>query len=122
VTVSGYRGADESVEWQVLDESALEAVLQTRDDRGGNAFYCTVGEALYPCLAIEVSGELAAIHYFPDDGAHAGSRCLATAPGLDPDGMTTLVFSLCDPRSLRWLGAARRRTSGSRGFHDRSRG
>jgi hypothetical protein len=79
----------------VRDDASLEAALAWRDDRGGSIFWLTPADALYPALAIRVSGALADAHYLPRDG-HPGLRCLG-GDGLPEGGLTRLVYQGCDP-------------------------
>lgn len=81
--------------WHVANLTALDAVLAWRDDRGGAQFWLTPDDHKYPALAIRVSGDVADIHYFPEDG-HPGFRCLG-GEGLPRDGLTTLVYQGADP-------------------------
>ncbi|WP_157369849.1 hypothetical protein [Zavarzinella formosa] len=90
--VDGYRES-----WQVADDNDLDAALGFRDDQGGALFWLVPDEADYPTLAIRVSGDLADICYFPQDG-HPGFRVLKSV-GPPEGGMTTLVYRGCDPAS-----------------------
>jgi hypothetical protein len=83
--------------WQVADERSLAAALSWRDDRGGGIFWLSPDVERYPALAIRVSGEVADVIYFPQEG-HPGFRCLG-GQGLLEDGLTTLVYQGCDPAS-----------------------
>lgn len=88
--VSGYGQT-----WQVEDDKSLETALAWRDDRGGAIFWLAPDEEHYPKLAIRVSGDLADVMYFPQDG-HPGFRCVG-GDGLPEDGFTTLVYPGCEP-------------------------
>ena len=84
--------------WHVSDANGLHDVLAWRDKRGGARFWLSEGLEPYPVLAITVTGELADVMYFPEEG-HPGFRCLG-GEGLPKDGSTTFVFDACDP----WTG------------------
>src|SRR5262249_5535772 len=88
--VHGYRQT-----WEVADERSLEAALAWRDDHGGGIFWLSPDEERYPALAIRVSGKVADVIYFRQDG-HPSFRCLG-GQGLPEDGLTTLVYQGCDP-------------------------
>ena len=62
--------------WDVHDEADLEAALHTRDAQGGGEFWLAQEDGQYPCLAVQVNGELATVHYFPAI-SHPGYRCLS---------------------------------------------
>ncbi len=90
MTVSGhYRN------WEINDEQFLNAVLATRDSKGGALFWMGHTEGGFPALAIRVSGELTDVHYFPTEGT-AGFRCLG-GDGLPPHAMTKFIYEGCDP-------------------------
>lgn len=80
--------------WQVEDVADLEKALAWRDSRGGGLFWLSQ-DGGFPTLAIRVSGDVADLHFFPEDG-HPGFRCLGGV-SLPEDGMTKLVFEGCDP-------------------------
>jgi hypothetical protein len=85
-------------QWDAHDEAALERVLRFRDDVGGALFWLAPDDDQYPAVAIRVSGELADVHYFPEEG-HPGFRALAELSRAEVQGgaMTTLVYEGCDP-------------------------
>jgi hypothetical protein len=83
--------------WQVKDAQDLKKVLAWRDSRGGAAFWLSREAVEYPCLAIRVTGDIADVHFLPEDG-HPGFRCLG-GEGLPRGGFTTLVYEGCDPGS-----------------------
>lgn len=97
----GYRN-----NWQVKSDKSLIAALEWRDDRGGAQFWLTPDEQKYPALAIRVSGDLADVHYFPQEG-HPGFRG-RDGHGL-PDGGLTITTSGRDDHAIsctlvpRWL-------------------
>ena len=72
--------------WQVDDIQGLKRVLAWRDARGGAIFWLSGEDVRYPCLGIRVSGNIADVHYFPEEG-HPGFRCLG-GEGLPEDGET----------------------------------
>ena len=88
--VQGYHRA-----WQVEDIKALEDALAWRDSRGGARFWLAHNDQKYPALAIRVTGDVADVHFFPEEG-HPGFRCLG-GEGLLKGGWTVLVFQGCDP-------------------------
>jgi hypothetical protein len=90
VRVDGFRWTS-----NVEDEKALEAALMWRDSRGGAEFWLSQEGEKYPCLAMQISGSVGHVMYFPNDG-HPGFRCLG-GEGLAKGGATTLVFLGCDP-------------------------
>jgi hypothetical protein len=81
--------------WEVASETALERVLVQRDSRGGAEFWLSAAGQNFPCLAIQVSGAVGHVTFFPADG-HPGFRCVGTKASL-PDSITKLVFEGCDP-------------------------
>jgi hypothetical protein len=85
-------------EWDADDETALEQVLAFRDDVGGALFWLTDDEDPHLALAIRISGDLADVHYFPEEG-HPGFRALAepSAARVKENQMTTLIYEGCDP-------------------------
>jgi hypothetical protein len=83
-------------ELKVRDNKSLDKALAWRDKKGGAMFWMRpAAETMYPQLGIRVSGDLADIHYFPEEG-HAGFRCLG-GKGLPVGGWTLLVYEGCDP-------------------------
>jgi hypothetical protein len=84
--------------WQVRDANGLHDVLTWRDKRGGARFFLSEDVDQYPMLAITITGELADVMFFLEEG-HPGFRCLG-GQGLSKDGSTTFVFDGCDP----WTG------------------
>jgi hypothetical protein len=81
--------------WNVEDGSGLIHALSWRDERGGADLWLTHEDEKYPCLAIQMSGDVAAVFYFPKD-RHPGFRCLG-GENLPKGGFTKLVFQGCDP-------------------------
>ncbi len=61
-------------------------------------FWLSDGDYTFPALVLRVTGDVADVHYFPEDG-HPGFRCVAIQ-GLLEGGVTTLVYAGCDP----WTG------------------
>src|SRR5262249_4186533 len=81
--------------WEVKDVKGLEDALAWRDARGGTEFWLSHDEEKYPVLAMRVTGELADVTFFPEEG-HPGFRCLG-GKGLTKGGSTTLGFEGCAP-------------------------
>lgn len=83
--------------WRVADLAGLADALAWCDDHGGARLWLAPDDAPYPALAIRISGGLADIHYFPQEG-HPGLRCLGGG-GLPSGGLTRLVYQGADPAS-----------------------
>ena len=81
--------------WEVNDVKSVMKTLAFRDSRGGAQFWMAHGDRKYPCLAIRVSGDIADVHYLPEE-YQPGFRCLG-GDGLPEGEMTTLLFEGCDP-------------------------
>lgn len=81
--------------WHAEDEEALETTLMWRDSRGGADFWLSQEGEEFPCLAMQISGNVGHVMYFPRDG-HPGFRCLG-GEGLAEGGDTKLIFPGCDP-------------------------
>jgi hypothetical protein len=81
--------------WQVTDLIGLDAVLTWRDDCGGGLFCLSSDGVRYPELVLRVSGGMADVHYFPQDG-HPGFRALG-GDGLAKGGVTKLLYQGADP-------------------------
>ena len=65
----------------VTNPADIAAALQRRHGAGRNAFWLSYGSDLHPAISILVSGELAYVHYFPDDD-HPGFASVGNLPGL----------------------------------------
>ena len=70
-------------------------MLDWRDSVGGAIFFLEPDDASYPLLCMRVSGDVADIIFYPEDG-HPGFRCLG-GEGLLEGGWTTLMYEGCDP-------------------------
>ena len=81
--------------WQVEDADGLMNVLAWRDALGGGIFFLEHDDAKYPYLCIRVSGDVADVVFYSEDG-HCGFRCLG-GEGLPEDGHTILLYEGCDP-------------------------
>src|SRR5262245_52179641 len=90
VRVDGHRRT-----WEVADQPGLAAALAWRDERGGAMLWLTPDNARYPALALRISGDVADVHYFPQDG-HPGFRCLG-GDRQPAGGVTRLVYQGADP-------------------------
>jgi hypothetical protein len=96
--IFGFRDSGESGVWTADDEAALEAVLHTRDSRGGNWFDLCADDAQevsYPLLTIRVGGELADICYTLRDD-EPGYRCVGTVRDVEPNGWTVFKTAAGD--------------------------
>lgn len=83
--------------WQADDVESVQDALAWRDKRVGALFWLAPDHENFPTLAIRISGEIADIHYFPQEG-HPGFRVVG-GDGLPEGEMSTLVFDGCDPAS-----------------------
>jgi hypothetical protein len=81
--------------WDAHDEAGLEQVLRFRDAVGGALFWLVHDDHRHPSMAIRISGNLADVHYFPDEG-HPGFRALAEPAALGAR-TTTFIYEGCDP-------------------------
>jgi Immunity protein Imm1 len=70
-----------------------------RDANGRNCFWLSHDDQPYPFLGVLVKGDLAYVHYFPED-RHAGHRSLGNLPGLDPEGLTTFYLDEGTPQEI----------------------
>lgn len=59
-----------------------------------NEFHITHGDAEYPMLDVLVTGDLAALHYFPREG-HPGFRAAGNLAGLEQWEITVFDISAC---------------------------
>ena len=81
--------------WEVEDVQGLHQALAWRDARGGGIFFLSRENVQYPHLCIRVSGNIADVHFFPEEG-HPGYRCLGDE-GMPEGESTTFVYEGCDP-------------------------
>lgn len=88
-------GDIESRERRIKDIDGLMSVLARRDSLGGGIFFLAPDDGDYPCLCMRVSGDVADIHFYPEEG-HCGFRCLG-GEALPEGGLTTLLYEGCDP-------------------------
>jgi hypothetical protein len=84
--------------WHANDARSLAEILRRRDSKGGGQFWISAMDDRFPCLALRVSGDLADVHYFPEEG-HPGFRCLAEQDLLDERDAIPFVYCGCDPAS-----------------------
>jgi hypothetical protein len=67
---------------------ALESVLAKRYNEESNSFWLSHGRKKHPALALLVKGNLAGIHYFPED-SHPGFIPTGNLAGLKSKQMTS---------------------------------
>ena len=93
--ISGYHR-----EWDAHDEAGLDRVLEFRDAVGGAEFWLSIKDDSYPVVSIRVSGALADVHYFPEEG-HPGFRALAAPESTQEQEAPDVRFRYegCDPAS-----------------------
>lgn len=85
-----------SREWQVKSVHGLMGVLfDLASLGGGGKFFLVHEDSEYPYLCMRVSGNVADVHFFPEEG-HSGFRCLG-GEGLPEGGYTTFLYEGCDP-------------------------
>jgi hypothetical protein len=85
------------LKWLVNDVEDLKVALTWRDSRGGAWFWLSPENAEHPLLCIRITGDLADVIFFPEEG-HPGFRCLG-GEGMLEGEYTTLVYEGCDPRA-----------------------
>ena len=85
------RVCDYGPEREVGTGAEVEAILAERAANGMNSWWVS-WDSMYPCVGILANGDLACVHYFPDD-RHAGFVAKGPAPGLDPSGQTMFSIS-----------------------------
>jgi hypothetical protein len=73
--------------WHVTRPADIEAALRKRHGAGRNGFWLTHGSNKSPAINIMVMGDLAYVHYFPED--HPGFASIGTVPGLRLGGVTS---------------------------------
>jgi hypothetical protein len=71
----------------VENPADIEAVLSKRHRAGVNSFWLGQRAAGFPAVAIMVNGDLAHVHYFPNEGP-PGFASVGGSLGLSPDGET----------------------------------
>jgi len=72
------------------DVNELERALRVRHD-DANSFWLSHGKETKPALSILVRGDLAYLHYFPDD-SHPGFSSIGAVRELKRDGTTTFFL------------------------------
>ena len=82
---------DDSV-CNVTSPADIEAVLRKRYGTGRNAFWLSHGDELFPAINIMVKGDLAHVHYFPEE-RHPGFASVGRLPGLKSDEDTVFYMS-----------------------------
>ena len=90
-------GSPGSREWRVKSVHGLLRILHDRDFLGGGIFFLAPGDSEYTYLCMRVSGDVADVHFYPEEG-HSGFRCLGGV-GLPEGGRTTSLYNGCDPGS-----------------------
>jgi hypothetical protein len=78
---------DYETAWNLTDPEGIEAALSKRYGAGRNAFWLYHGSEGHPAINIMVNGDLAYVHYFPED-RHPGFASVGTVPSLRPGGDT----------------------------------
>jgi hypothetical protein len=76
------------------DVNELERALRSRHG-DANSFWLSHGEETKPALSILVRGDLAYLHYFPND-SHPGFASIGTVRELKPDHTTTFFLDTPD--------------------------
>jgi hypothetical protein len=80
---------------RVYDANAsdeIDSAMAKRYGSGVNAFWLSHGSSKYPSILILVNGDLASLHYFPEEG-HPGFRSVGTVQGLEPGGTTAFFMN-----------------------------
>jgi immunity protein Imm1 of predicted polymorphic toxin system len=77
----------------------VQAALSKRHDAGINAFWLSHGSKKLPAISILVKGDIAYVHYFPNDD-HPGFASVAKLPGPRPHE-TTIFF--VNPNEKVWI-------------------
>lgn len=80
---------------RVNSMARLEQLLGARFNDQLNEFSLYSDSSIYPLLTIMVKGDLAAIHYFPEDG-HAGYVSIGGKTNPDPKKTTTFHIGTLD--------------------------
>ena len=65
----------------------IESVLNKRDDAGMNSFWLSHGTEKFPAINIMVNGDLAYVHYFPEE-RHPGYASVGNLSHLSRGGIT----------------------------------
>ena len=65
----------------VTNIADIEVVLNKRHRAGINSFWLADGAGTFPAINIMVNGDLAYVHYFPNDN-HPGFASVGNLPGL----------------------------------------
>ena len=65
----------------------IESVLKKRDDAGMNCFWLSHGTEKFPAINIMVNGDLAYVHYFPEE-RHPGYASVGGLSNLSRGGIT----------------------------------
>jgi hypothetical protein len=73
----------------------LEQLLGVRFKDEENEFWLRAGKSDHPALSIMVKGDLAAVHYFPEEG-HAGYVSIGGKMNLYPSEMTIFRIGSLD--------------------------
>jgi hypothetical protein len=73
----------------------IDAALSKRDDAGMNSFWLSHGIQEFPAINIMVNGELAYVHYFPEE-RHPGYASVGNLSHLPRGGITNFFH---DPGS-----------------------
>jgi hypothetical protein len=76
----------------VTSPADIEAALRKRYGAGCNAFSLSDGDELFPAINIMVKGDLARVHYFPEE-RHPGFASVGRLPGLRSDEDTVFCMS-----------------------------
>jgi hypothetical protein len=79
----------------VTSPADIETALSRRHGAGRNAFWLSHGAELFPVINIMVKGDLAHVHYFPED-RHPGFASVGRLPDLRPNGDTVVFMNSSD--------------------------
>lgn len=85
--VSDFEIADLESTPDLMTPLEIEAFMNKRDDAGMNSFWLSHGDDRFPAINIMVNGDLAYVHYFPDDD-HPGYASVGGLPNLTRGGIT----------------------------------
>jgi hypothetical protein len=86
-------------EREVASGAELEIVLAERTANGMNCWWVSF-DAMYPCVAILANGNLACVHYHPED-QHPGFQAQGPPIGLNANDQT--MFSIDGPNEQIWM-------------------
>jgi len=79
----------------------VETALSKRHDAGLNSFWLSHGDDRFPAINIMVNGDLAYVHYFPNDD-HPGYASVGALPNLSRGGKTNFFMHSSDePNAIR---------------------